>query len=141
MGNGLGAETLLYTGAGLPEGLAVGLKKGSPKPVRQERLQRSKSGCAWGEYRLIRVIIQTVIEGAIKRFTASGHAGERIADRDYFQHYGLTSHPPGRGFFALCPGHSSCRRLRFSVSEYLLPDKFYCGLSPTTFNVLLKYIF
>jgi len=42
---------------------------------------------------MIRGIIQMVIEGAIKRFTASGRSGETIADREYFQHYGFTSRP------------------------------------------------
>ncbi len=42
---------------------------------------------------MIRGIIQQVIEGAIKRFTASGRSGETIADREYFQHYGFTSRP------------------------------------------------
>ncbi len=42
---------------------------------------------------MIRGIIQQVIEGAIKRFTASGRSDETIADREYFQHYGFTSRP------------------------------------------------
>ncbi|MCE5281763.1 MAG: phage baseplate assembly protein [Deltaproteobacteria bacterium] len=58
---------------------------------------------------MIRGIVQTVIEGAIKRSTASGHAGERIADREYFLHYGFTSRPPGRGFF-----RPSARTQKFS---------------------------
>ncbi len=42
---------------------------------------------------MIRGIIQSVFEGVIKRFTASGRADETITDREYFQHYGFTSRP------------------------------------------------
>ncbi len=42
---------------------------------------------------MIRAIIQSVIEGAIKRFTASGRPDETITNREYFQHYGFTSRP------------------------------------------------
>ena len=42
---------------------------------------------------MIRGIIQSVIEGAIKRFSASGRDAETFADREYFQHYGFTSRP------------------------------------------------
>jgi len=45
---------------------------------------------------LIRGIIQSVVEGVIKRFTAAGRPDETIANREYFQHYGYTSRPlPG----------------------------------------------
>lgn len=40
---------------------------------------------------MIRGIIIEVIEGAIKRFSASGRADEEIDDRELFQHYGFTS--------------------------------------------------
>ena len=42
---------------------------------------------------MIRAIVQQVIEGVIKRFTASGRANETITDRECFQHYGFTSRP------------------------------------------------
>lgn len=43
--------------------------------------------------RMIRGIVDSVVEGAIKRIAASGLIGESFADREYFQHYGLTSRP------------------------------------------------
>ena len=42
---------------------------------------------------MIRAIIQSVYEGVIKRFTASGRADETFENREYFQHYGFTSRP------------------------------------------------
>ncbi len=42
---------------------------------------------------MIRGIIQSVVEGLIKRFTASGRPDETITNREYFQHYGYTSRP------------------------------------------------
>lgn len=42
---------------------------------------------------MIRGKIQEVIEGVIKRFTASGRPGETFTRREYFQHYGFTSRP------------------------------------------------
>ncbi|MBN2570416.1 MAG: phage baseplate assembly protein, partial [Deltaproteobacteria bacterium] len=42
---------------------------------------------------MIRGKIQEVIEGVIKRFTASGRPGETITNRECFQHYGFTSRP------------------------------------------------
>jgi len=42
---------------------------------------------------VIRGIIQSVVEGVIKRFTASGRVNETITSREYFQHYGFTSRP------------------------------------------------
>lgn len=42
---------------------------------------------------MIRGIIQQVVEGVIKRFTASGRSDETITDREYCQHYGFTSRP------------------------------------------------
>ena len=45
---------------------------------------------------MIRGIIQSMVEGVIKRFTASGRSDETITDREYMQHYGFTSSPlPG----------------------------------------------
>jgi phage gp45-like len=42
---------------------------------------------------MIRAIIIQVLEGVIKRFSASGRPDETLANREYFQHYGLTSRP------------------------------------------------
>jgi phage baseplate assembly protein V len=42
---------------------------------------------------MIRGIVKSVVEGAIKRFSASGRADETIDNREYFQHYGYTSRP------------------------------------------------
>lgn len=42
---------------------------------------------------MIRGIVKSVIEGVIKRFSATGRIGEDIDNREYFQHYGLTSRP------------------------------------------------
>jgi len=45
---------------------------------------------------VIRVILQSVRESAIKLFAATGRIGERFTGREYFQHYGFTSSPlPG----------------------------------------------
>lgn len=43
--------------------------------------------------RMIRGIIDSVVEGAIKRISLKGFAGEEIGGREYFQHYGFTSRP------------------------------------------------
>lgn len=46
--------------------------------------------------RVLRVIIDRVVEGAIKRLAARARHAESVADREYFQHYGFTSRPlPG----------------------------------------------
>lgn len=42
---------------------------------------------------MIRATIQSVIEGAIKRFNAAGRPGETFTSREYMQHYGFTSRP------------------------------------------------
>ena len=42
---------------------------------------------------MIRGIVKSVVEGAIKRFFASGRVGETIDNREYLQHYGYTSRP------------------------------------------------
>lgn len=45
---------------------------------------------------VLRVIIDSVVEGAIKRLDARARLDEAVADREYFQHYGYTSRPlPG----------------------------------------------
>jgi phage baseplate assembly protein V len=42
---------------------------------------------------MIRGIVTAVIEGVIKRFSASGRSDETFDNREYFQHYGFTSRP------------------------------------------------
>ena len=42
---------------------------------------------------MIRSIITSVAEGAIKRFSGTGRKNETFTDREYFQHYGFTSRP------------------------------------------------
>lgn len=42
---------------------------------------------------MIRGIVTSVVEGVIKRFSASGRPDESIENREYFQHYGYTSRP------------------------------------------------
>ncbi|MDA8428944.1 MAG: phage baseplate assembly protein [Geobacteraceae bacterium] len=42
---------------------------------------------------MIRGIVKSVVEGVIKRFSASGRPDETIENREYFQHYGYTSRP------------------------------------------------
>ncbi len=42
---------------------------------------------------IIRAIIDSVSEAAIKFFTAKGRTGEKFKKREYFQHYGFTSRP------------------------------------------------
>lgn len=42
---------------------------------------------------MIRAIIQSVIEGTIKRVTAAGRSDETITDREAMEHYGFTSRP------------------------------------------------
>jgi len=41
--------------------------------------------------RMIRGIIDSIVEGAIKRVSMKGIAGESISSREAFQHYGFTS--------------------------------------------------
>jgi phage baseplate assembly protein V len=43
--------------------------------------------------KLIRSVLSSVVEGAIKRFSGSGRVNETITDREYMQHYGFTSAP------------------------------------------------
>lgn len=42
---------------------------------------------------MVRSILQSVVEGAIKRFTGSGGPDETFTNREHFQHYGFTSIP------------------------------------------------
>jgi len=74
--------------------------------------------------RLIRGIVKSVVEGVIKRFSASGRSDETIDNREYFQHYGFTSRPKagaeiiiireGGHFIAVA---SDDRRYRISLEE------------------------
>lgn len=42
---------------------------------------------------MIRGIFTSVVEGLIKRFSATGRCDETFENREYFQHYGFTSRP------------------------------------------------
>jgi phage baseplate assembly protein V len=68
--------------------------------------------------------VKTIIEGAIKRFSADGHTDETIDDREYYQHYGLTSRPlPGAEVVIINEGNnyvaiaSDDRRYRIGIEE------------------------
>jgi phage gp45-like len=73
---------------------------------------------------MIRGIVKSVVEGVIKRFTASGRPDETISDREYLQHYGYTSRPlagaeiiiirEGNHYLAIA---SDDRRYRISLKE------------------------
>lgn len=73
---------------------------------------------------MIRGIVQSVVEGVIKRFTATGRADETITDRELFQQYGYTSRPlagaelivirEGNAFIAVA---SDDRRYRIAVEN------------------------
>jgi len=71
---------------------------------------------------MIRGLVTSLVEGVIKRFTASGRTDETIENREYFQHYGLTSRPlPGAEIIIVQEGNhlvaiaSDDRRYRLSV--------------------------
>lgn len=73
---------------------------------------------------MIRGIVNTVIEGLIKLFSASGRTGETIDNREYFQHYGFTSRPKaGAEIIIIKEGNhyiavaSDDRRYRLAVEE------------------------
>jgi phage gp45-like len=73
---------------------------------------------------MIRGIVNSVIEGLIKLFSASGRSGETFTGREYFQHYGFTSRPmegaeiiiikEGNHYLAIA---SDDRRYRLAVEE------------------------
>lgn len=73
---------------------------------------------------MIRGIVQSVMEGLIKRFSAAGRLGETFANREYFQHYGFTSRPlsgaemiiihEGNHYIAIA---SDDRRYRLAVED------------------------
>jgi phage gp45-like len=73
---------------------------------------------------MIRGIVNTVIEGLIKLFSASGRTGETIDNREYFQHYGFTSRPlPGSEIIIIKEGNhyiavaSDDRRYRLAIED------------------------
>ena len=73
---------------------------------------------------MIRSIITSVAEGAIKRFSGTGRANETFTDREYFQHYGFTSRPlSGAEAVVLKKGNniivvaSDDRRYRLALEE------------------------
>lgn len=74
--------------------------------------------------RMIRGIVQTVTEGFIKLFSASGRTDESFEQREYFQHYGFTSRPlPGAEIIIIREGNhiiaiaSDDRTYRLAVEE------------------------
>jgi len=73
---------------------------------------------------MVRSIIDSVVEGAIKRISGKGMADESDTNREYFQHYGFTSIPlEGAEAILLRQGNqliviaSDDRRYRLSVEE------------------------
>ncbi|MCX5828767.1 MAG: phage baseplate assembly protein [Deltaproteobacteria bacterium] len=73
---------------------------------------------------MIRGIVKQVAEGLIKMFSASGRSNETFDDREYFQHYGLTSRPlPGAEVIIINEGNhyiavaSDDRRYRLALEE------------------------
>jgi phage gp45-like len=73
---------------------------------------------------MIRGIVKSVVEGVIKRFSATGRVDENIDNREYFQHYGYTSRPkPGAEIIIIREGNhiiaiaSDDRRYRLSLAE------------------------
>ncbi len=73
---------------------------------------------------MIRSIIQSVVEGAIKRFTGTGRSYETFTSREYFQHYGFTSRPQAgaEGIVIVRDNHivmiaSDDRRYRISLAD------------------------
>lgn len=73
---------------------------------------------------MIRGIVKSVVEGVIKRFSATGRVDEDIDNREYFQHYGYTSRPkPGAELIIIREGNqivaiaSDDRRYRIALEE------------------------
>lgn len=73
---------------------------------------------------MIRGIVTALVEGVIKRFSATGRVGETFENREYLQHYGLTSRPlPGAELIILREGNniiavaSDDRRYRLQLAE------------------------
>jgi phage gp45-like len=73
---------------------------------------------------MIRGIVESITEGLIKLFSASGRTGESFEGREYFQHYGFTSRPlPGAELIIIREGNhilgiaSDDRRYRIALEE------------------------
>jgi len=69
-------------------------------------------------------IVQSVVEGVIKRFTATVRSTELIKDREFWDHYGMTSRPlPGAELFIVTQGNvvhaiaSDDRRYRVALED------------------------
>jgi phage gp45-like len=66
-----------------------------------------------------RVVLSAIRDGQIRRFDASGVAGEQFLDREFFQQYGLTSRPKpnaegivigqGNVFYLIASDDRTCR--------------------------------
>lgn len=73
---------------------------------------------------MIRGIVTSVVEGLIKRFSASGRSDETFSGREYLQHYGFTSRPlAGAELIIWAEGNniiavaSDDRRYRLSLAD------------------------
>jgi len=73
---------------------------------------------------MIRGIVTAMIEGVIKRFSASGRSDETFESREYFQHYGFTSRAlPGAEIIVIQEGNhliavaSDDRRYRLAMAN------------------------
>lgn len=73
---------------------------------------------------MIRGVVTSLVEGVIKRFTASGRPDETVENREYFQHYGFTSRPkPGAEIIIVQEGNhlvavaSDDRRYRLVIES------------------------
>jgi phage gp45-like len=73
---------------------------------------------------MIRGIVNSVVEGKIKLFSALGRIGEIFSNREYFQHYGFTSRPlSGAEIILIREGNhiiavaSDDRRYRIALEE------------------------
>jgi phage gp45-like len=74
--------------------------------------------------KVLRGIIESVVEGAIKRISLRGVAGEQLFDREIFQHYGFTSRAlPGAEAIVIREGNcfyvvaEDDRRYRIALDE------------------------
>lgn len=73
---------------------------------------------------MVRGILDSITEGFIKLFSASGRTDESFDQREYFQHYGFTSHPlKGAEIIIIREGNhilgiaSDDRRYRLSIAD------------------------
>lgn len=79
---------------------------------------------AGGLRRMVRVVIDSVVEGAIKRISAKGLVGETLVNREAMEHYGFTSRPlPGAEGIMIREGNhwvliaSDDRRYRVAIEN------------------------